>query len=154
VDFAIAFVILIGMMLWYGIRPGFGILLLPLVLAFIALAALGVGTILSALTVAYRDFRYVVPFLVQIWLFVTPVIYPANMVAERWQWVLALNPMSGLIEAFRFALLGSVPSSAGAGQGFELSRGNLVISCFMTLLAFLAGTFYFRRLERQFADIV
>lgn len=145
VDFLIAFVILVGMMFWYGVFPGLGILLLPIVFAFIVLAATGMGAILSALTVAYRDFRYVVPFLVQIWLYVTPVIYPAEIVPEQWRWVLALNPMAGLIESFRFSLL---------AHESAWSPMNLLISCGVTLLAFIVGVFYFRRLEHQFADII
>lgn len=145
VDFAIAFVILVGMMLWYSIYPGFGLVLLPLLVLFTALAALGIGTLFAALTVTYRDFRYVIPFLVQLWLFVTPVIYPTTILPERWQWVLALNPVAGLIDAFRFALL---------GEAAEWSPLNLLISCAVTIVVFVIGILYFRRLERHFADIV
>ena len=145
VDFAIAFVILVGMMFWYSVYPGVGLVLLPLLVLFIALAALGIGTIFAALTVTYRDFRHVTPFLVQLGLFVTPVIYPTTILPERWQWVLALNPMTGLIEAFRFALL---------GEAAEWTPLHLLISCAVTIVMFFIGIFYFRRLERQFADII
>jgi lipopolysaccharide transport system permease protein len=106
-------------------------------------AALGVGTLLSALTVAYRDFQYVVPFLVQMWMFLTPVIYPLSVVPERWRLLLSLNPMTGLLEGFRAALLGS-----------PYDWTALAISSGVSLALLALGTLYFRSVERGFADIV
>ena len=107
VDFAIAFVVLLGMMLYYGIVPGFNLVWLPLFLLLTLVCSLGIGLWLSALNLKYRDVRYVVPFLTQLWLFVTPIAYPSSMLPARWQLVYGLNPMSGVIEGFRWALLGT-----------------------------------------------
>jgi len=143
VDFAISFVILVGLMLYYGIVPTVAtIMVIPLVL-FTIFTALGIGAFLSALNVAYRDFRYVIPFMVQIWMFATPVIYPVKIVPQSWQWLLSLNPMSGIVDAYRSAIL---------GKPFEW--GNLSISMAVATVGFVLGLLYFRRLERQFADIV
>src|SRR5206468_1431458 len=100
VDFAISVCILGVLMAWYGIWPTWQITVAPVLLIGVLLAAAGVGSLLSALTVSYRDFRYVVPFLIQIWMFISPVIFPPTLVPGRWQWLFALNPMSGLIEGF------------------------------------------------------
>jgi lipopolysaccharide transport system permease protein len=145
VDFAIAFGIVVGMMAWYGVAPGTGLVLFPVVLLLIALAALGIGALVSGLTVAYRDFRYVVPFVMQLWMFVTPVMYPSQMVPQEWRWVLALNPMAGLVDAFRYSLL---------GWPADWTPGPLFVSAGMTLAVCLVGVLYFRRVERSFADIV
>ncbi|HTZ40606.1 MAG TPA: ABC transporter permease [Syntrophales bacterium] len=142
-DFAVAFILLVPMMVYYGIVPGSGILLLPVLMAGFIMAAIGVGSILSALNVHYRDFRYVVPFMVQIWLFVTPVIYPASMVPERWRWMINLNPMAGLISAFRASLLDQAVPWA-----------DLVVSGLVVLLIFAIGLFVFLRMERRFADVI
>ena len=143
VDFAISFSILVGLMLYYGVVPTIGTLMvLPLVFLTI-FTALGVGTFLSALNVAYRDFRYVISFMVQIWMFATPVIYPVSKIPENWQWLMSLNPMSGIVDAYRSAILGK-----------PFAWGNLSISLGVALLVFLMGLSYFRRLERQFVDIV
>ena len=143
VDFAISFSILIGLMLYYGIAPTFAtFMVLPLILLTI-FTALGIGTLLSALNVAYRDFRYVIPFMVQIWMFATPVIYPVKIVPKNWQWLLSLNPMSGIVDAYRSAILGK-----------PFQWGNLAISLGVAFLGFLSGLLYFRRFEREFADIV
>ena len=143
VDFAISFSILAGLMIYYGVPPTAATLMvIPLVL-FTIFTALGIGTFLSALNVAYRDFRYVIPFMVQIWMFATPVIYPVTIAPKNWQWLLCLNPMSGIVDAYRSAIL---------GKPFEW--GNLGISLGVALFGFLIGLFYFRRLESQFADIV
>lgn len=143
VDFAISFLILIGLMVYYGIAPTVAtVFIVPLVLLTI-LTALGVGTFLSALTVAYRDFQYVMSFLVQIWMFATPVIYPVTLAPEKWQWLLCLNPMGGIVDAYRSAILGK-----------PFAWGNLGISLAVAAGAFVFGLAYFRRLERQFADIV
>jgi lipopolysaccharide transport system permease protein len=142
-DFLIAFSILVVMMLYYGIFPGAGILILPFLMLGVAIAALGVGMILSALNVAYRDFRYVIPFLVQFWLFATPVIYPASIVPEHWRWLINLNPMAGLISAFRSSLLNT-----------PILWNDLLISGAVSIALFILGIVYFTRMERRFADII
>ena len=143
VDFAISFIILIVMMLYYSIIPTLStFMVLPLVLATI-FTALGVGMLISALNVGYRDFRYVLPFLVQIWMFLTPVIYPTRIIPENWRWLILLNPMAGIVDAYRSAIL---------GKPFEW--GSLGISMGMAVVIFLCGLMYFRKTERYFADIV
>ena len=142
-DFLIAFIFLIVMMIYYGIYPGMGILLFPLLMTLVAIAALGVGMILAALNVAYRDFRYVIPFLVQFWLFATPVIYPASLVPEKWRWLINLNPMAGLITGIRSSLL-----------NLPLSWTDILISGTMSIGLFVIGIFYFKKMERRFADII
>ena len=142
-DFAISSGVLLALMAYYGIPITWQLLLVPLFLAGTILAATGVGTLLSALTVAYRDFRYVVPFMVQLWLFVTPVIYPTKMVPPAWRWVLSLNPMAGLIDGFRGAFLGRA-----------LEWPTIAISLAVSILVFLGGAAYFRAVERRFADII
>jgi lipopolysaccharide transport system permease protein len=149
VDFAIAFVILIGMMVYYGFWPSAAVLYLPLLLLLACASALGIGMWLAALNVKYRDVRYVVPFVVQIWLFVTPVIYPASKATSKLAqmglpiWLYGLNPMVGVVEGFRWALLRS-------GHPGPL----IATSTVMTFLLLLGGGFYFRRMERTFADVV
>ncbi len=143
VDLAVSFTVLLGLMVYYGIAPSAQILFVPLFLAGTVLCATGVGTLLSALTVAYRDFRYVVPFMVQLWMFITPVIYPSSVVPEQYRWLLALNPMSGLIEGFRAAFLNR-----------PLDWPHIGVSLCIALLAFIAGATYFRSVERRFADII
>ncbi len=143
-DFAIAFVVLLGMMLYYGIVPGAACLVLPLFVALAAATALAAGTWLSALNVRYRDVRYTIPFLTQIWFFVTPVAYPSELVPEPWRVWLGLNPMAGVVEGFRWALLGRPP-----GTGPLRS-----ISAVVVLLFLAGGLIYFRRSERRFADVV
>jgi lipopolysaccharide transport system permease protein len=143
VDFAISFVILIILMLYYNVVPTLSIfMVLPLVLATI-FTALGVGTLISALNVAYRDFRYIVPFFVQIWMFLTPVIYSTGIIPENWRWLILLNPMAGIVDAYRSAIL---------GKPFEW--GSLGISMGIAVVIFLCGLMYFRKTERYFADIV
>jgi lipopolysaccharide transport system permease protein len=150
VDLVIAFPLLIVMMAFYGISPGPAALLLPLIVLLAFVASLGVGLWLSAVCVEYRDVRHVVPFLVQLWLFVTPVIYPASKVAPALSraglpvWLLGLNPMAGVVEGFRAALLGT---------GTHV--GLLLLTSTFSALAFLtSATFYFRSVERSFADVV
>ena len=143
VDFAIASGILLAMMLFYGVGWSLNLLMVPLLLLAIGFIALGAGTCLSALTVAYRDFRYVVPFMVQIWMFVTPVVYPASLVPTQWRWLLYLNPMSGLVEGFRAVFL---------GKAFDLF--GLAVSAAVAICLFVAGVAYFGRVERRFADII
>jgi lipopolysaccharide transport system permease protein len=143
VDFAIAFVVLLGMMAYYGIVPGVGILLLPLLVLLAVAAALAVGLWLAALNVHYRDIRYVIPFLTQIMMFVTPVAYSASLVPAKWQTLYGLNPMAGIVQGFRWALLGS-----------EAPGGMFIVSLVVTLLLLIGGAFYFQRMERTFADVV
>ena len=152
VDFLIAFVILIGMIFYYNYVPGEyepiaitpAILTLPLFILLALITSLGVGLWLSALNVKYRDINYILPFLTQFWLFVTPIAYPASMVPEQWRWLYALNPMTGVVEGFRWALLGT-------GDGPSLM---LAVSSTIAVLSLITGLFYFRRMERTFADMV
>jgi lipopolysaccharide transport system permease protein len=144
VDFAIAFVILILMMAYYGIRPTWAIVTLP---AFILLAmatALGVGLWLSALNVKYRDVRYTLSFMIQFWLLATPVAYSSSLVPARWRALYGLNPMAGVVEGFRWALLGK---SEGPGA-------LLAVSVVVVVLILIGGLYYFRRMEAEFADVV
>jgi len=143
-DFGIAFVVLVGMMLVYGIVPTIAILTLPLFLLLAMLTALGVGLWLSALNVQYRDVRYALPFLVQFWLFASPVAYPASLVPEPWRVLYGLNPMAGVVEGFRWALLGQVTPPG------PLLATSVVVVC--VLLA--SGLFYFQKMEETFADVV
>lgn len=144
VDFLIAFVILIAMMLAYGIVPGSAIVALPAFILLAVLTALAVGLWLSALNVQYRDVRYTMNFLVQFWLFATPVAYPSSIVPESWRALYGLNPMAGVVEGFRWALLGkSSPPSA-----------MLFVSVFVVVVLLVGGLYYFRRMEQEFADIV
>ena len=143
-DFGIAFVVLLGMMLFYGIVPTLAIFTLPLFTLLATLTALGVGLWLSALNALYRDVRYAVPFLVQFWLFASPVAYPSSLVPEHWRAVYGLNPMAGVIEGFRWALLGS-----GQAPGIMLT-----VSTGAVLLILAGGLFYFRHIEATVADIV
>ena len=143
VDFAISFGILICLMLYYHVAPTLAtFMVVPLVLLTVV-TALGAGAFLSALTVAYRDFRHMIPFLVEIWMFLTPVVYAVTIVPNRWRWLICLNPMAGIVDAYRSAILGK-----------PFDWGNLAISTGVALVAFLGSLVYFRRLERQFADIV
>ena len=144
VDFAIAFVVLLGMMWYYGIRPTAAVAWLPLFVVFAVVTALSVGLWLSALNVKYRDVRYTIPFLTQFWMFATPVAYPSSLVPQPWRAWFGLNPMAGVVEGFRWAMLGK---SAGPG-------GLLWVSVAAVILLFVGGLFYFRRTEATFADIV
>jgi len=143
VDFAIACSILLGMMIYYGVGWSFNLLVTPILLLATMFTALGVGTFLSALTVSYRDFRYVVPFMVQLWMFVTPVVYPASLIPAQWRWLFHLNPMSGLIEGSRAVFL---------GQAFDFF--GLAISAGAAMILFFIGVMFFERFERRFADII
>lgn len=145
VDFAIAFLVLIGLMIAYGIAPTAAVWTLPLFLLLAVVTALGVGLWLSALNVLYRDIGYVIPFLTQLWMFITPVVYPTSMLPEQWRFLYALNPMTGVVDGFRWALLGNQQNAPGP---------TLVISSVIAVLVLVSGMFYFRRMERQFADMV
>jgi len=143
-DFFIAMLVLGAMMVYYHLLPGMGILLFPFLVGLTFLCAAGVGLWLSALNVQYRDIRYVIPFLIQLWMFVSPVIYPVSMVKQKYQWLLALNPMGGVIKAYRASLLGHLPI-----DWFLLSLSAAII-----FILFISGLYYFRRMEKTFADIV
>src|SRR5262249_5083815 len=143
IDFAIAGGILLLLMVYYGVSWTPNLLMVPILVAGAAFTALGVGTLLAALNVAYRDFRYVVPFLVQFWMFATPVVYPASLVPREWQWALFLNPMAGVIEGFRSAFL---------GRPFDVP--GILVSLAIAGMLFAAGTAYFGKVERRFADII
>jgi lipopolysaccharide transport system permease protein len=144
VDFGIGFVILIGMMLYYGLVPGLALLTLPLFLLLAYLTALSISLWLSAANVKYRDIGYVIPVLVQFWLFLTPVVYPSSLIPERWRVIYGLNPMAGVVDGFRWALLG-----VGSGSGSIVFASTGAV-----LLLGVGGLLYFRRMEREFADVV
>jgi homopolymeric O-antigen transport system permease protein len=148
VDFAISFVILAGMMLYYGLAPGWTALCLPVFVILAIMSALAVGLWLSAMNVKYRDFRYVIPFMLTTWMFITPVAYPASAVMAKlppaWAWVYNLNPMAGVVEGFRWALLGK------SGLAPEM----LLVSSVAVVVVFIGGLLYFRKMERSFADIL
>ena len=144
VDFAIAFIVLLGLLLYYGIRPTTAVVWLPLFVLLALATALSVGLWLSALNVKYRDVRYTIPFLTQLWMFATPVAYSSTLVPQKWRALFGLNPMAGVVEGFRWALLGK---SGGPG-------GLLWVSVAAVLLLLTGGLFYFRRTESTFADIV
>jgi lipopolysaccharide transport system permease protein len=144
IDFAIAFIILILMMLWYRIVPTAGLLLLPLFMLIAMISALGVGLWLTALNVKYRDVKFIVPFLTQFWLYASPVAYSITIVPQKWQWFYSLNPMVGVVEGFRWALLGKAPPNV------EM----MLISFACVLVLLVSGLFYFKKMEQTFADIV
>lgn len=143
VDLLISTVILLGMLAWYGLGWSLSLLVTPLLLAAVLFAALGTGTLLSALTVRYRDFTHITPFLVQVWMYLTPVVFPVTLVPERWRWLLYLNPMTGLVEGFRSAFLGKPIDGAG-----------LALSLVVSAAVFIAGVAYFEKAERRFADVI
>jgi len=144
VDFALAFVVLLLMMVYFKLWPTVAILWLPLLLLLAFVTALGVGLWFSALNVEFRDVRYVVPFLTQFWMFATPVAYPSSLLHEPWRTLYGLNPMAGVVEGFRWALLGNANAP-----------GPLIwASAAAALVILVSGAFYFRRMERTFADVV
>jgi lipopolysaccharide transport system permease protein len=144
VDFVLAFIVLLGMMLFYGIVPTANAVWLPPLLLLALVTALGVGLWLSAMNVQFRDVRYAVPFLTQFWLFATPIAYPSSLLSEPWRTLYGLNPMVGVVEGFRWALLGTQ-----AAPGLTIGISSLAA---LALLA--SGAFYFRRMEKTFADVV
>jgi len=145
IDFFISFAMLSILMVWYGFSPDWKILVLPLLLLLAALASLGAGYWVSALNVKYRDFRYIVPFIIQFGLYVSPVGFSSDVVPEKWRLLYALNPMVGVIDGFRWALLGK--DSALYFPGFFMS-------VFLTLVLFVSGAMFFHKTERGFADII
>jgi lipopolysaccharide transport system permease protein len=144
VDFAVAFILLIAMMIWYGIVPNWGILALPLLLLLALTTALAIGLWLSALNVKYRDVGHAIPFLIQIWLFASPIAYPVSLVPEKWRLLYSLNPLVGVIEGFRWALLGKQSPDFGV----------MAISALAVITLLFTGLIYFKRMERTFADVV
>ena len=144
VDFCISFVVLLGLMFWYGITPTWAVVTLPLFVLLAVGAALAAGLWLSALNVQYRDIRYTLPFLTQIIFFLTPIVYPSSRIPEAYRWIAGLNPLAGVVEGFRWALLGNVRPPGPM----------LAVSIGVTALLLIGGLFYFRRMERGFADVV
>ncbi len=144
IDFLLAFVVLLGMMVYYGLAPTVHILWLPLLLLLALVTSLGASLWLSAMNVQFRDVRYAVPFLTQAWLFVTPIAYPSSLLPEPWRTVYGLNPMAGVVEGFRWALLGT-----------DTAPGPMtLVSAVVALALFVSGAFYFRRMEQSFADVL
>jgi lipopolysaccharide transport system permease protein len=144
VDFAISFVVLLGLMWYFGIVPTAAIMLLPLFVLFAVVTALSAGLWLSALNVTYRDVRYTIPFLTQLWLFATPVAYPSSLVPEKWRALYGLNPMAGVVEGFRWALTGKAQAPGML----------LFVSVAAVIVLGVGGLLYFRRMETTFADVV
>jgi len=144
IDFAIAFLILIGMMLYYRMIPTANIIWLPFLFGLTLMVSLGVGFWLSVLNVEFRDVHYAVPFLIQLWMFMTPIAYSSSLIPQPWRTIYGLNPMVGVIEGFRWALLGT-----------DAARiPTLVVSSAVSLVLFVTGAIYFRRMEKTFADIL
>lgn len=143
-DFSIAFVVLLGMLVFYHVTPTAAIVLIPLFLLLALTAALAVGIWLAALNVQYRDIRYIMPFLIQIWMYASPVVYSAHQITGAAHLLFALNPMAGVIEGFRWSILGQ--------QG--LDGTSLIVSLAVTLTTLVSGLYYFRRMEQRFADVV
>ena len=144
IDFALSFAMLLLMMVYYGKAPTLNVIWLPCFLLLALVTALGVGLWLSALNVEYRDIRYVVPFITQFWMLATPIAYPSTMLSEPWRTIYGLNPMVGVVEGFRWALLDS-----GVAPG-----PMVAVSTVVSILVLISGAFYFKRMERNFADIV
>lgn len=143
VDFAIAFALLGALMIWHRIPPTWSTLMLLPLIALVSMLALAFGLLLAGLTVKYRDFRFAVPFLIQLWMFATPVIYPASLVPAKWRWVLALNPLTGIIEGFRSSLFAR-----------PFAWGYLAFSTIFTIALLIYAAYSFRRQERMFADLI
>jgi lipopolysaccharide transport system permease protein len=144
VDFFLAFFVLLAMMFYYGIVPTVNVIWIPLLLVLTVVTSLGVGLWLSALNVQFRDVRYVIPFLTQFWMFATPIAYPSSLLHEPWRTLYGLNPMTGVVEGFRWALLGT-----------SKAPGPIMwVSALAALVILIGGAFYFRRMEKTFADIV
>lgn len=144
VDFCLAFSVLIIMMMFYGMVPTANIIWLPFLLLLALITSLGVGLWLSALNVQFRDVRYVVPFIVQFWLFATPIAYPSSLLSEPWRTIYGINPMAGVVEGFRWALLGTTNAPGPM----------LAVSAIAAITVLVGGAFYFRRMETTFADTV
>ncbi len=144
VDFVLAFIVLIGMMLVYGIVPTANMIWLPFFLLLALITSMGAGLWLSALNVQFRDVKYIVTFLTQLWMFLTPIAYPSSMLHEPWRTLYGINPMAGVVEGFRWALLGT-----------EMTVGPMIaVSAVAAVVMLVSGAFYFRRMEKTFADVV
>ncbi|GAA5507330.1 ABC transporter permease [Novipirellula caenicola] len=144
VDFALAFSVLVLMMFYFGIAPTWNVIVLPFLLLLAFMTSLGVGLWLSAMNVRYRDVRYVLPFITQLWMFATPVVYPSSMLEEPWRTLYGINPMVGVVEGFRWALAGT-----------DTAPGPMIaVSTVVSILILISGAFYFRRMEKSFADVV
>lgn len=141
VDFGITFVIMLGMFVWYGFTPSWHIVLLPVFIALAFTCAFGIGLYLTAVNVKYRDFRYIIPFIVQFGLYVSPVGFNSEVVPEKWRMLYSLNPMAGVIDGFRWCLLGD-----------EMHWKSFMISVGITFVFLWFGIYYFRKMERSFAD--
>jgi lipopolysaccharide transport system permease protein len=144
VDLVLAFIVLLGIMFYYGIVPTINIVWLPLFTLLALVTSIGVSLWLAAMNVQFRDVRYTIPFLTQAWLFATPIAYPSSLLPEPWRTLYGLNPMAGVVEGFRWALLGT-----------DTAPGKIIIvSTLVALILFISGTFYFRRMEQSFADVL
>jgi len=143
-DFAITFLLFLAMMVFYGIHPGIAVLSLPIFLFLMAPTAVGVGFWLAPLNIEYRDVTYLLPFITQLWMFLTPVVYPATLIPEKWRFFYGLNPLTGVVEGFRWALLGVGPGPSPM----------LFVSAAVSVLLMLTGIVWFRRRERTFTDAV
>ena len=144
IDFVLAFVVLLGIMLYYGLVPTVNIIWLPFFVLLALVTSLGVSLWLAAMNVQFRDVHYTIPFLTQAWLFVTPIAYPSSLLPEPWRTLYGLNPMAGVVEGFRWALLGT-----GTAPG-----KMIIISALVAITLFVSGSFYFRRMEQSFADVL
>lgn len=143
-DFAIAFLVLLGMMAYYHIIPTLAFLYLPIFLLLALLSALAVGIWLSALSVEYRDVRYIVPFITQFWMYATPIAYSSSLIPEDWRLLYGLNPMTGVVDGFRWALL-----------SMEIQGGQMIaVSVIVVIVMFVSGLYYFRQMENNFADVI
>ena len=143
VDLAIGFVLLFALMIYYQVTLTWTLLMLPVTVLLTTLLAVGVGMWLSALNVKYRDIRFALPFVIQLWLFVSPVIFPSSILPEKWRWVMALNPLTGIIEGYRSSIFGR-----------PINWTTLGFSAVITLVVLIYASYYFRRMEKSFADIV
>jgi lipopolysaccharide transport system permease protein len=144
IDFSVAFILLIGLMAWYSIIPTWGVLALPIFMLLAVMTAWTISLFLSALYVKYRDVGHIIPFLTQLWMFASPVVYPVSLVPEQWRLLYSLNPMVGVIEGFRWALLGKASPDFGV----------MAISAAVIIVLLCAGIVYFKKMERIFADVI
>ncbi len=144
VDFFLAFLVLIGMMFYYGITPTYGILFIPPLILLAIIISFSVSLWMSALNVQYRDVRYTIPFLTQFWLLITPIAYPSSLVPDKWRFIYGINPMAGVVEGFRWALLGKTNETGPL----------IIISAIIVTFLLIGGLIYFKRMEKTFADII
>jgi len=144
VDFSLSFLVLLGMMVWFGVAPTWGVVALPLFLLLALLTTLAVGLWLSTLNVKYRDIRYTIPFLIQVWMYATPIAYPISLIPEKYRLLYSLNPMVGIVEGFRWALLGK------ESPDFRV----MAVSASVVLALLFGGIVYFKKMEKTFADVI